>query len=149
MVEDSESTLALEETTAMETKDRRLQDRNTCIHKKNGSKQLKKWKRKIYNKDDGGTGKYRLVSYDELPEYMKENEFLRKYYRSEWPLSHAFLSLFSWHNETINVWTCLASSAIFSLGEWSKFLKQAQPIVSILTDEGSVWHGGGGHTRMY
>ena len=46
-----------------------------------------------------------LVSYDELPEYMKENEYIRNYYRSEWPLSNAFLSLFSWHNETINIWT--------------------------------------------
>ncbi|KAK8962152.1 hypothetical protein KSP40_PGU010562 [Platanthera guangdongensis] len=112
MVEESESTLALEETTAMDAKDSKLQERNICIHKKNGRK-LKKWKRKIYNKDDGGTGKYRLVSYEELPEYMKENEFLRKYYRSEWPLSHAFLSLFSWHNETINVWTHLLGFLLF------------------------------------
>jgi adiponectin receptor len=48
---------------------------------------------------------YRLVSYAELPEYMKENEFILNHYRSEWPLLHAFLSVFSWHNETINIWT--------------------------------------------
>lgn len=48
---------------------------------------------------------YVLVSYDELPEYMKENEYIRNYYRSEWPISHSFFSLFSWHNETINIWT--------------------------------------------
>jgi adiponectin receptor len=48
---------------------------------------------------------YRLVSYEELPEYMKENEFILNHYRSEWPLLHAFLSVFSWHNETINIWT--------------------------------------------
>jgi adiponectin receptor len=48
---------------------------------------------------------YRLVSYAELPEYMKENEFILNHYRSEWPLLNAFLSVFSWHNETINIWT--------------------------------------------
>lgn len=47
----------------------------------------------------------RLVSYHELPDYMKENEFILDYYRSEWPILNALLSLFSWHNETINIWT--------------------------------------------
>lgn len=46
-----------------------------------------------------------LKTYDELPEYMKENEFIRGHYRSEWPLKHAFFSLFRWHNETLDVWT--------------------------------------------
>ena len=59
-------------------------------------------------KGGGGGGKrrkYRLVSYHELPDYMKENEFILNYYRSEWPILNAVLSLFSWHNETINIWT--------------------------------------------
>jgi adiponectin receptor len=55
--------------------------------------------------EEGGRKKYALVSYHELPEYMKENEFILNYYRSEWPVLNAVLSLFSWHNETINVWT--------------------------------------------
>jgi adiponectin receptor len=49
--------------------------------------------------------KYTLVSYHQLPDYMKENEFILNYYRSEWPILNAVLSLFSWHNETINIWT--------------------------------------------
>lgn len=56
---------------------------------------------------------YRLVSYAELPEYMKENEFILNHYRSEWPLLHAFLSVFSWHNETINIWTHLLGFMVF------------------------------------
>uniref|UniRef100_A0A453T6V5 Uncharacterized protein n=1 Tax=Aegilops tauschii subsp. strangulata TaxID=200361 RepID=A0A453T6V5_AEGTS len=56
---------------------------------------------------------YRLVSYEELPEYMKENEFILNHYRSEWPLLHAFLSVFSWHNETINIWTHLLGFFLF------------------------------------
>jgi len=69
-----------------------------------GGKRRRKQQRKG---GDGGGGrkKYALVSYHELPEYMKENEFILNYYRSEWPILNAVLSLFSWHNETINIWT--------------------------------------------
>lgn len=49
--------------------------------------------------------RYKLLCFHELPDYMKDNEFILKYYRSEWPLKLAFLSLFRWHNETLNVWT--------------------------------------------
>lgn len=46
-----------------------------------------------------------LLSFQELPEYMKDNEFILNYYRTDWPLKEAFFSLFGWHNETLNVWT--------------------------------------------
>lgn len=49
--------------------------------------------------------RYGLVSYDELPDYMKDNEYIINYYRANWPLKLAFRSLFQWHNETLNVWT--------------------------------------------
>lgn len=49
--------------------------------------------------------KCRLISYMDLPEYMKDNEYILQYYRAEWPLKEAFLSLFRWHNETLNIWT--------------------------------------------
>jgi adiponectin receptor len=61
----------------------------------------------------GGYGKkgrccgheYELIGYDALPEFLKHNEFILDYYRSEWPIKQALLSAFSVHNETINVWT--------------------------------------------
>lgn len=51
----------------------------------------------------------RLVKYEALPEYLKDNEFILDYYRAEWPLKEAILSVFSWHNETLNIWTYLSS----------------------------------------
>ena len=49
--------------------------------------------------------KYQLVEYHSLPGYLRDNEFIVGYYRSEWPLKQIFLSIFSIHNETLNVWT--------------------------------------------
>lgn len=49
--------------------------------------------------------RYRLVSFKELPEYMKDNEFILDYYRANWPLKQALFSILRWHNETLNVWT--------------------------------------------
>uniref|UniRef100_A0A7C9AYH0 Uncharacterized protein n=1 Tax=Opuntia streptacantha TaxID=393608 RepID=A0A7C9AYH0_OPUST len=55
----------------------------------------------------------RFLKYEALPDYMKDNEYIRDYYRCEWPLKDTFLSVFIWHNETLNVWTHLAGFLIF------------------------------------
>ncbi|KAL3629756.1 hypothetical protein CASFOL_026978 [Castilleja foliolosa] len=55
----------------------------------------------------------RLLKYDELPEYLKDNEFITDYYRCEWPLKDVILSVFSLHNETLNIWTHLVGFLIF------------------------------------
>lgn len=64
---------------------------------------------KIKNKDHQETKanskRYGLVSFWELPEYMKDNEFVLHYYRANWPIKEALFSIFRWHNETLNVWT--------------------------------------------
>ncbi|XP_076926350.1 heptahelical transmembrane protein 1-like [Bidens hawaiensis] len=57
--------------------------------------------------------KYPLLKYEELPEYMKDNEYILNYYRAGWPLNHAFISLFMCHNETLNVWTHLIGFVAF------------------------------------
>ena len=46
-----------------------------------------------------------LVDYQSLPSYLKDNEFILNYYRAEWPLKQTVLSIFSIHNETLNIWT--------------------------------------------
>ncbi|XP_078441764.1 heptahelical transmembrane protein 4-like [Wolffia australiana] len=57
--------------------------------------------------------KYQLVEYHSLPAYLKDNEYILGYYRSEWPLKHILLSIFTIHNETLNVWTHLIGFFIF------------------------------------
>ncbi|CAA7393622.1 unnamed protein product [Spirodela intermedia] len=57
--------------------------------------------------------KLELVDYDSLPKYLKHNEFILRYYRCEWPLKDAILSIFSIHNETVNVWTHLIGFFLF------------------------------------
>ena len=49
--------------------------------------------------------KYQLVEYHSLPAYLRDNEYIHGYYRAEWPLKQILLSIFTIHNETLNVWT--------------------------------------------
>ncbi|KAJ6355128.1 hypothetical protein OIU77_005675 [Salix suchowensis] len=72
---------------------------------------------KKMKKDDESLSKGKkrcdLVSFWELPEYMKDNEFILSYYRADWPLKKALFSVFRWHNETLNVWTHLLGFFLF------------------------------------
>ncbi|KAK6156509.1 hypothetical protein DH2020_010757 [Rehmannia glutinosa] len=69
--------------------------------------------RKIISRRKQDGIRYPLVSFHELPDYMKDNEYILNYYRADWPLKVAFLSLFRWHNETLNVWTHLLGFLLF------------------------------------
>ncbi|CAM8946876.1 unnamed protein product [Rhodiola kirilowii] len=57
--------------------------------------------------------KYQLVEYHALPWYLRDNEFIIGHYRSEWPLKQIFISIFTIHNETLNVWTHLIGFILF------------------------------------
>ncbi|KAK1403629.1 hypothetical protein POM88_003234 [Heracleum sosnowskyi] len=64
--------------------------------------------KKPLNKNDK-----RLMKYDDLPEYLQDNEFILDYYRCEWPLKDLVSSTFAWHNETLNIWTHLIGFMVF------------------------------------
>ncbi|RVW56175.1 Heptahelical transmembrane protein ADIPOR3 [Vitis vinifera] len=44
---------------------------------------------------------------------VRDNEFILGHYRSEWPLKQVILSIFTIHNETLNVWTHLIGFFLF------------------------------------
>jgi hypothetical protein len=46
-----------------------------------------------------------LESFENLPEYLRDNEFIHGFYRKEQSLVSSLRTLFKLHNETGNVWT--------------------------------------------
>ncbi|CAN1164057.1 Heptahelical transmembrane protein ADIPOR3 [Linum perenne] len=65
-------------------------------------------------KAKGKKGKYyQLIDYNALPSFMKDNEYIHRYYRAEWSLKHLLFSIFTIHNETLNIWTHLAGFFLF------------------------------------
>ncbi|CAN6329210.1 unnamed protein product [Urochloa humidicola] len=57
--------------------------------------------------------KCELIRYEALPDWLKDNEFIHGYYRCEWPMKETILSIFSIHNETLNVWSHLIGFLLF------------------------------------
>lgn len=74
-------------------------DETLCFTQSNQEKEQDNKKNMPHRK------RYPLLSFWELPEYMKDNEYILRYYRVNWPLKQALFSVFRWHNETLNVWT--------------------------------------------
>lgn len=54
------------------------------------------------------------MKFDDLPDYLQDNEYILDYYRCEWPLKDTLFSVFCWHNETLNIWTHLVGFMIFA-----------------------------------
>ena len=49
--------------------------------------------------------KYHLIEFHALPDYLRDNEFILAGYRANWPLKQTLWSIFTLHNETLNIWT--------------------------------------------
>jgi len=59
--------------------------------------------------------KYELSEFHSLPDYIRDNEYILRHYRSDWPIPESLLSIFSIHNETLNIWTSAFIPTPFSL----------------------------------
>eukprot|EP00249_Psilotum_nudum_P018080 c26629_g1_i3 orf=463-1626(-) len=57
--------------------------------------------------------KYSLVDFHSCPDYLRDNEYILAYYRADWPLKQTLLSMFTIHNETLNIWTHLVGFVLF------------------------------------
>ncbi|KAL2499574.1 Heptahelical transmembrane protein 4 [Abeliophyllum distichum] len=80
--------------------------------------------------------KYQLVEYNSLPGYLKDNEYILGYYRCEWPLRQVLLSVFTIHNETLNVWTHLIGFFLFlSLTIYTAMMVPKMPDLHRLREE--------------
>ncbi|TXG61883.1 hypothetical protein EZV62_013246 [Acer yangbiense] len=82
-------------------------------------------KSKSNNNNNNKSKRRALVSFWELPEYMKDNEFIHNYYRANWSIKEALFSVFRWHNETLNVWTSFPISSYANVSHNSEdFIRQ-------------------------
>lgn len=84
-----------------------LNNQADCEDQEKISSKKRKGKR-LWNKV-----RYQLTEYHSLPAYLRDNEYILGHYRSEWPLKQVLLSIFTIHNETLNVWTHLIGFFLF------------------------------------
>ncbi|KAA8535161.1 hypothetical protein F0562_030164 [Nyssa sinensis] len=86
---------------------------DSTVADNNKSKKKNKNKKKKITQSRSKAKRYALITFEELPEYMKDNEYILNYYRANWPLKEALFSIVRWHNETLNVWTHLIGFVLF------------------------------------
>ncbi len=64
-----------------------------------------------------------LHSFDNMPDWTKDNEFILQYYRApDHTMFEAFKSIFYLHNESINIWTHLGGAVLLlALGYYTLY----------------------------
>jgi adiponectin receptor len=71
-----------------------------------------------------------LYRIDEIPEWMTDNKYILGSYRAGYTLKMCLRSIFSWHNETMNVWTHLLGLIFFAGFGASLFVRVLEPVFS-------------------
>ena len=54
-----------------------------------------------------------LQAFQSIPDYLRDNPYIRSGYRVDWSPKDCILSLFKVHNETLNIWTHLLGFILF------------------------------------
>ncbi|GFP83607.1 heptahelical transmembrane protein 1 [Phtheirospermum japonicum] len=116
-----------------------MDDQKSCLLSRDNYKSSSSSKKKKTNIADGRNKgkKLQLLSFHQLPDYMKDNEYILDYYRADWPIKQALFSLFSWHNETLNVWTHLLGFLLFVGLTVSNLVDvpQVADLITIITEQ--------------
>jgi adiponectin receptor len=78
----------------------------------------------------------RLYDYDKVPEYLQDNDFIRKYYRSCYSYAESYMSFFQIHNQTGNIWTHACGTLlfvylIFDLWTYGEYLYEDQILLTV------------------
>ena len=55
---------------------------------------------------------HRLTPFHSLPEALRDNEYITKYYRVNYSGGQTIRSLFGLHNETANIWSHFLGASI-------------------------------------
>jgi hypothetical protein len=72
-----------------------------------------------------------LHTYDSLPDYLQDNEFIITGYRANLPVKATLKSFWEWHNETGNIWThFLGGSGSGLLSKKSLVANRALPFLA-------------------
>ena len=94
-------------------------------------------------------GRWRVIPYDVLPDWLKDNDYLLHGHRPPMPSFRAcFRSIFRIHTETGNIWTHLLGEG--SGGQWAHLL--AQELCGLCPREGEThcrnYEGAGGVFKL-
>lgn len=62
-----------------------------------------------------------LLTFNNIPDFLRDNEYITTGYRANWSLKDTGISLFQLHNETFNIWTHLLGHQSFFFGQRTLF----------------------------